>query len=198
MRALNQRFLAAAGREEDSLAVFEKLSGEVESIKLKKDAALRTAAFAGLREKVEFLLNKGANINSKQGGALQNAVKAGHFEIVKILLARGSVLNEEMLKLALDSGKLEIIQYLVEKGAPFTASTLSSDIVIKSNDAAILEYFGSLGVEYTKFDLALAIHVKNVVSMQFLIKRGFRVEKSDDFGDEAWEEYEECKLNLSY
>ncbi|PTB77125.1 ankyrin, partial [Trichoderma longibrachiatum ATCC 18648] len=55
--------------------------------------ALTAAAFDGIMEMVQLLLDAGAEINDPNGWALQTAAAEGHYEIVQELISRGAEVN---------------------------------------------------------------------------------------------------------
>ncbi|KAE8371840.1 Pfs, NACHT and ankyrin domain protein [Aspergillus bertholletiae] len=96
----------------------------------KMPPALYYAALAGLKNTVEAMLEKEANINT-QGGEYGNALQAasdnGNKEIVQLLLEKGADVNARggrygnALQAASNNGDKEIVQLLLEKGADVNA-----------------------------------------------------------------------------
>ncbi|MCC2380295.1 ankyrin repeat domain-containing protein [Bacillus wiedmannii] len=86
---------------------------------------LHVAAKKGHLEMVEYLINKGIDIDAKGGtfnaSALNLAAGAGHLEIVKYLIETGAELDVSLAKRnplfgAIYGGHKEVVEFLVEKG----------------------------------------------------------------------------------
>ncbi|CAN7438403.1 ankyrin repeat domain-containing protein [Peribacillus frigoritolerans] len=86
---------------------------------------LHVAAKKGHLEMVEYLINKGIDIDARGGtfdaSALNLAAGAGHLEIVKYLIEAGAELDESLAKRnplfgAIYGGHKEVVELLVEKG----------------------------------------------------------------------------------
>ncbi|WP_367888110.1 ankyrin repeat domain-containing protein [Bacillus wiedmannii] len=86
---------------------------------------LHVAAKKGHLEMVEYLINKGIDIDAKGGtfdaSALNLAAGAGHLEIVKYLIENGAELDVSLAKRnplfgAIYGGHKEVVELLVEKG----------------------------------------------------------------------------------
>ena len=104
--SVNQTKFALASARGDYQVVkqtFEEGNIKIDAVNGKIGPALVSASYGGHREIVQFLLNKGANINvrdEKGTTSLMNAVINQKTEIVKILLERGAdpnlyVVNEK-------------------------------------------------------------------------------------------------------
>ncbi|KAI3326446.1 ankyrin repeat-containing domain protein [Xylariaceae sp. AK1471] len=116
---------------------FQWMKGE----ELEAPPALYYAAFAGLSQVVQMLLNKGNNANS-QGGyyghALQAASCEGHEKIVQILLDHGADINAQggefnsALQAASYIGHERIIQMLLDQGANINAQGGSSSNALQA------------------------------------------------------------------
>jgi len=86
---------------------------------------LHVAAKKGHLEMVEYLINKGIDIDAKGGtfdaSALNLAAGAGHLEIVKYLIEAGAELDVSLAKRnplfgAIYGGHKDIVEFLVKKG----------------------------------------------------------------------------------
>ncbi|MDR4904410.1 hypothetical protein S3E15_01813 [Bacillus mycoides] len=86
---------------------------------------LHVAAKKGHLEMVEYLINKGIDIDARGGtfdaSALNLAAGAGHLEIVKYLIEAGAELDVSLAKRnplfgAIYGGHKEVVEILVEKG----------------------------------------------------------------------------------
>jgi len=88
------------------------------------------ASFAGLIRSVEFVLDKGADVNAQggyYGNALQAASAKGHDQVVQMLLAKGADVNAQggsygnALQAASAGGHDQVVQMLLAKGADVNA-----------------------------------------------------------------------------
>lgn len=86
-----------------------------------KCTSLHEAAKYGDLEVVEYLVEKGANVNEKDDDGytpLHVAAKKGYLEIVEYLVEKGAKINEKdksaktPLQLAYDNGNQEVVNYL--------------------------------------------------------------------------------------
>ena len=99
------------------------------------DEELLEASFDGIVEKVQLLLDAGANINARDTVStsaptvLEEAVCQGHFEVVKLLVSRGAEINvvnprcETTLMLACGAFSRDprIVKFLIQHGADIHA-----------------------------------------------------------------------------
>ncbi|MED1093675.1 ankyrin repeat domain-containing protein [Bacillus paramycoides] len=120
---------------------------------------LHVAAKKGHLEMVEYLINKGIDIDARGGtfdaSALNLAAGAGHLEIVKYLIKTGAELDVSLAKRnplfgAIYGGHKEVAEYLVEKGIDISIRYTGENI--KNMDA--YEYAREFGqteiAEYLK------------------------------------------------
>ncbi|WP_242214179.1 ankyrin repeat domain-containing protein [Bacillus cereus group sp. BfR-BA-01383] len=86
---------------------------------------LHVAAKKGHIEIVQYLINKGIDMNARSGtfdaSALNLSAGAGHLEIVKYLVESGAELDVSLAKRnplfgAIYGGRKEVVEFLVEKG----------------------------------------------------------------------------------
>ena len=85
------------------------------------EEALRFAAHEGHFEVVKFLIEAGANIHARDDSSLTEASAEGHFEVVKYLVSVGADIhidNDYALRWAKN---LEVVKHLVEAGADIHA-----------------------------------------------------------------------------
>ncbi|QGR53619.1 ankyrin repeat-containing protein [Moumouvirus maliensis] len=71
---------------------------------------------------ITYLINKGANISARGNYALKWACNEGYINIVKYifsLINPDSKLMNECLHFAIKDGKLDVVKFLIEKGAEF-------------------------------------------------------------------------------
>lgn len=110
----------------------KELVGQNEDI-LNMDTAfgswLHVASDFGNIEMIEYLLNRGLDINIKggtfEGAPINTAASAGHLDVVKLLLNKGAELDVSVayrnpLFGAIYNGHLDIVTLLVEAGIDFT------------------------------------------------------------------------------
>lgn len=88
--------------------------------------ALQESAKNGYLDLVEYLINKGANINDEDEYALQMSASNGHLDIVTLLLNNGATIhsdNDLALRFSAANGHIEIVKLLIDKGANIRASS---------------------------------------------------------------------------
>lgn len=96
-----------------------------------QDTALMTAAFGGLVEIAELLIDNGASVDiaNEYGTALILAARKDDLPIVELLISRGASVNvlghygETPLLLACYNGNIEMVRLLLSKGADVHVST---------------------------------------------------------------------------
>src|SRR5438094_7971102 len=90
--------------------------------------ALALASYLGQKESVEYLIEKGADLNAQAKNetgytALTGAVSQNHNEVAKVLLKKGANVNHQYeggftpLMHAAFAGNVELVNLLLEKGA---------------------------------------------------------------------------------
>ena len=92
---------------------------------LKRPAYFKTIAaklkYVGkLREKIEFLIRQGADVNAGKGAALIYAIEKRDVELVKILVKHGADVNVRKgtpLMLACDYNLADVVKILIKRGA---------------------------------------------------------------------------------
>lgn len=96
--------------------------------------ALHKAAFAGLHEVVEILLQQGADVDARDGDnntPLHSASQEGHTAIAELLIRSGADVNARVisgwtpLHLAASNGHISIVRLLLENRADMEARNLS-------------------------------------------------------------------------
>lgn len=123
------------------------------------DHALLSAATYGHARIVSYLIAAGADVNAGEGQALRAAVQTGHHEIADILIKAGATVDQQLVKdaamtghvatlkvmanhgvnltgdgvldMAAMTGKLDTINFLIEKGARSTPAMIE---MVKHND----------------------------------------------------------------
>lgn len=168
--------------------------------------ALTAAAFDGIMEMVQLLLDAGANINDPNGWALQTAAAEGHYDIVQELINRGADVNAcihnanfeagTALQGACESGRSDLVSLLLEKGANPNAGlgTDSPPIIAASQrgEARILEMLINAKADVDVFgghDLSTplinAAAYLPKESLQLLLNAGADINLPDNDGDTA-------------
>ncbi|RFU76297.1 multiple ankyrin repeats single kh domain-containing [Trichoderma arundinaceum] len=168
--------------------------------------ALTAAAFDGIMEMVQLLLDAGANINDPNGWALQTAAAEGHYEIVQELISRGADVNActhndnfaagTALQGACESGKADMVSLLLEKGANpnIGLGTDSPPILAASQrgEAHILEMLVNAKADVDVFGghdsstpLINAAAYLPKESLQALLNAGADINLPDNDGDTA-------------
>jgi len=120
-------------------------------------------------EKVRLLVDAGADVNarSKQGmtALLIAANNAGSIEILRFLVSKGAKVEGPVLVSAASSGDLEMVRFLMEKGADLNATTPSGDTA--------LQFAASIGnVAMAKLLLAKRADVNAVTTEATKVRKG--------------------------
>ena len=114
--------------------------------------ALRWASYFGKIEIVKFLANKGADIKNN-GLAVCLALRSGHMEILKYLIDNGGTLNNEYILYASENGHIEVVKYLISKGIDFR---IENDKALRWASCyghfEIVKYLVNLGLDVTAED----------------------------------------------
>ena len=139
---------------------------DVNAVNKHGDTALHLAATGsfGGSETVQFLVDKGADVNAKCNNgstALCNAVGNGEIEIVKFLISKGADVNVmpkhgafTMLHIAAASAKMEIVELLISAGADVNAANAGGYTPLHATTAPSYMPDGTVqyaDVEITKF-----------------------------------------------
>jgi uncharacterized protein len=116
--------------------------------------ALALAAYLGQRESVEYLVEKGADLNAvakNETGytALTGAVSQNHNEIAKVLVKKGAQVNHGYeggftpLMHAAYSGNVELVSFLLQNGADPTAKNSEGKtpltFALEKNNSQVIE-----------------------------------------------------------
>ncbi|KAK0757534.1 hypothetical protein N5P37_010261 [Trichoderma harzianum] len=168
--------------------------------------ALTAAAFDGIMEMVQLLLDAGADINDENGWALQTAAAEGHYEIVQELINRGAEVNActenanfaagTALQGACESSRSDIVSLLLEKGAnpnlglgtdspPIVAACQRGEAHILEmlvNAKADLDVFGGYDSSTPLINAAAYLPKE---SLQVLLNAGADINLPDNDGDTA-------------
>ncbi|KAL7940787.1 hypothetical protein V8C42DRAFT_336550 [Trichoderma barbatum] len=168
--------------------------------------ALTAAAFDGIMEMVQLLLDAGANVNDPNGWALQTAAAEGHYEIVQELISRGAEVNActqnanfaagTALQGACESGRSDIVSLLLEKGAnpniglgtdspPILAACQRGEAHILEmlvNAKADVDVFGGYDSSTPLINAAAYLPME---SLQVLLNAGADINLPDNDGDTA-------------
>ncbi|KAL6697088.1 hypothetical protein J3F84DRAFT_406782 [Trichoderma pleuroticola] len=157
--------------------------------------ALTAAAFDGIMEMVQLLLDAGADTNDANGWALQTAAAEGHYEIVQELIDRGAEVNActqnanfaagTALQGACESSKSDIVSLLLEKGANpnLGLGTDSPPILAACQRAkADVNVFGGYDSSTPLINAAAYLPKE---SLQVLLNAGADINLPDNDGDTA-------------
>jgi ankyrin repeat protein len=66
---------------------------------------------------VQYCVEKGANVNNIENPALQMAVSTGQLYIIKYLIGKGAIIDDEALRMTIKYKCLDILDYLLKSGA---------------------------------------------------------------------------------
>ncbi|OTA01082.1 hypothetical-protein [Trichoderma parareesei] len=168
--------------------------------------ALTAAAFDGIIEMVQLLLDAGADINDPNGWALQTAAAEGHYEIVQELINGGAEVNActhnanfpagTAIQAACESSRSDIVSLLLEKGAdpnlglgtdspPIVAATQRGEdriLEMLVNAKADVDVFG--GYDHSTPLINAAAYLPKE-SLQLLLNAGADINLPDNDGDTA-------------
>lgn len=109
------------------------------------DTALSRAAENGHVDVVEYLISKGANLNAEvaRSDILGRAMKSKKLSIVKLLAEAGTKINNSNLSQALESGYLDIVQYLLKKSTDtkvYLHTSYAACDAVKSGNVSLVKY----------------------------------------------------------
>lgn len=88
---------------------------------------------------IKELVEEGANIHVCDDYTLRWAAKNGHLEVVKYLIEKGADIDDAF-QLAAKSGYLEVVKYLAEKGADIHAG---NNYALRWSEGEVAEYLKS-------------------------------------------------------
>lgn len=106
-----------------------------------------------------------------------HAMRKGNLEIIKMLIKAGLPVSEIEVNKAAENNYLEIVEFLLEKGAKFKTDTNRSVFTFLSsrgrlNIAKVLLEQNQISVSVE--DLEYAVYVEKTEAVEFLIKRGIK------------------------
>ncbi len=107
-------------KEKDTSPELEYLSRKMSSPFFSLEDRLTAASQNGYLPVVDFLIEKGANIQYNDNAGLRLASENGHLSVVKFLTERGANIranNDDSLVGACYNGHLPVVKYLTEHGA---------------------------------------------------------------------------------
>jgi ankyrin repeat protein len=101
------------------------------NINLFKSYPIVAASRGGNLEIIKYLESKNANIKKRLKQAMLSAAEGGHLDIMKYLIEKGADINAKFngkwpLLVASWNNKPNVMRYLIQNGAPYTYTTLSS------------------------------------------------------------------------
>jgi len=165
---------------------------------------LHEAVDSGHKELVQYLLDKGADINAKerQGWTpLHMASAAGEREIVELLLTKGAALNVGDIRggtalwYAKERGNKEIVGLLRSHGAEEQAPAISLHEAARDGDLERVKSLVSKGADVNAMDnrlagtpLHLAAYYAHPDVVQFLISKGANVNARNKWNRTALDE----------
>lgn len=161
---------------------------------------LLEAIYDGNIELVQFMLNKGADVNgmTKEGWTpLMEAADEGHMDILNLLITKGAKVNAATkdgftaLMVAVDEGHGEIAQVLIQKGAKLDATTEQGwDVFMEAIDEGQTEIVSMLIQKGAKVNtvyghhtpLMEAIDEGHMEVVKVLLQNGADVNQTNDEG----------------
>ncbi|KAI1742086.1 ankyrin repeat-containing domain protein [Xylaria scruposa] len=181
-------------------------SGEIERVNILIDSctnvnhqrehfghALQTAAVFSNMEMIDFLINKGADLNQSDfagyGSVLQAAAGSGNLEMAEFLVDKGADINQSSfgaygspLQVAASSGKLEMARFLVDKGADVNQQGgqygSALQIAASSGDLEIARFLVDKGADINHHGgdhgsaLQIAVSSGDLEMAKFLVDKG--------------------------
>ena len=107
--------------ERGHLEIVKYLITKGANFRANDDVAIRYAAEKGHLEVVKYLHIQGSNINAKDSWVIYFASIHGYLKIVKYAVENGGIINNYSLLNAWNFEQFEVVKYLAEKNAPFSA-----------------------------------------------------------------------------
>lgn len=97
---------------------------------------------------VKQALHKGADVHYLDDFAARWAAYKGYLEILKYLIENGANLNYKLMVEAIESGHLDTVKYLREKGLDFTGTRKAVVVAYLSDNKELIKYLREQGVEF--------------------------------------------------
>ena len=154
------RAIYRISKMKERFPTFEYIGGNFENKyrilkrNLSPKALLRDAAENGELSLVIFAIQRGADIHSDNGNALYYATQEGHIDVVKYLISKGALLEREMLNTAAAEGHIDLVKYFVDQGIPANHEALRE--AIRNRHDAIIKYLIENGAGITPGTLRTA------------------------------------------
>lgn len=134
--------------------------------KLQEKIFLYTIRYGNIEE-VEYLLDKGEELNSN---AMSAAVRSGKAEVVKLLLDKGASVTSENFSAAIASDNFPIMKLLLDRGASITADDLW-DAVDSNNGIKSIKLLLDSGASVTSEALTSAIFSGKVKIVKLFLEK---------------------------
>lgn len=182
---------------EEALRIYENKTHVHKDVKV----FLRYAAEDGNLEAIKFLIeNKGADDDVYYGKSLMHcAVRGNNLEVVRFLVEEkevdsnlANIWGVTPIQHASEQGNLDIVKFLVEKGADFNSMDntrrTSVHYAAKQSNPSIIEFFVEGGADFMAHDsdLKTPLHYAakggNLDVVKFLVKKGADVNYADRGG----------------
>jgi len=107
--------------------------------------------------------------------ALEQAVQQGKIELIQLLLENGAIVHKRCMMTAVQRGNLEVLQLLLDRGGKLNADTLTA--AIDARNLVSIEFNLSHGVSAETKHLQQAIRSRRRDIAKLLIERGIKGEK---------------------
>lgn len=128
------------------------------------DDALKWASRKGYFEIVEYLVQKGANVNASREQPLNNASEYGHYQVVEYLLKCGAKPTHFSLMSAINEKNHKMVKCLIKHGVDFRAN---NDIALE-----FASFIGDLPIVECLLDNGCNIHSNNDIAFRVASENG--------------------------
>lgn len=130
------------------------------------DEALFIAVSIGAMSAVRFLDQNGADVKSTR--LITQAALNGNLELVQYLVERGAPVTTEVLAAAVGSSSLDLVRYIHELGVAFT-----DEILISTGELSMIRYFWEshlLKGRILERTLLIALYRREFTLVRYLLK----------------------------
>jgi len=174
--------LITAAKDGDIETVISCINSGV-NIHLVNEEALFRAVEGGHIEIVRLLLDHGADVNAKYNNMIIKwSFRRRNFELIELLLDHGADIQAALVY-AIDIGKLDIVEFLIEKGAELDSVPKKLYNAIRTRNIELVNFILDYGFDTNEYPQALiealtqALYDHNYELGKFLIDKGADINK---------------------